>query len=64
MSARAAATEVAGRLRAAESLNATLAWSPAALEAEAARLDALPDRGPLGGMPIAVKDNIVTLDHP
>jgi len=63
MSVRALAAETAARLRAAESLNAVLHWSEAHLEYEATRLEAGP-LGPLGGMPVAVKDNIVTLDLP
>jgi aspartyl-tRNA(Asn)/glutamyl-tRNA(Gln) amidotransferase subunit A len=58
------AAGLADRLEAAAPLNATLAWSREALAAEAGRLEALPAPGPLGGMPIAVKDNIATLDHP
>jgi len=64
MSAGEAAREVGQRLRAASRLNATLAWSDAALEAEAARVDAMPVPGPLHGMPVAVKDNIVTTEQP
>ncbi len=63
MSVRALAAETAARLRAAESLNAVLHWSEAHLEYEADRLESGP-LGPLGGMPVAVKDNIVTLDLP
>ena len=54
---RLAAPDVAG-------LNATLAWSEAALAAEAARIDALPDKGLLHQWPVAIKDNIVTTDLP
>jgi aspartyl-tRNA(Asn)/glutamyl-tRNA(Gln) amidotransferase subunit A len=54
---RLAAPDVAG-------LNATLAWSEAALAAEAARIDSLPDDGALHQWPVAVKDNIVTTDLP
>ena len=54
---RLAAPDVAG-------LNATLAWSEAALAAEAARIDALPDEGLLHQWPVAIKDNIVTTDLP
>jgi aspartyl-tRNA(Asn)/glutamyl-tRNA(Gln) amidotransferase subunit A len=45
-------------------LNATLSWSTAALEAEAARVESRPSRGALHGMPIALKDNIVTVEQP
>ena len=45
-------------------LNATLHWSQALLDAEAARVDAMPDAGPLAAMPIALKDNIVTVEQP
>jgi aspartyl-tRNA(Asn)/glutamyl-tRNA(Gln) amidotransferase subunit A len=54
---RLAAADVTG-------LNATLAWSQQALDAEAARIDALPDDGVLHQWPVAVKDNIVTTDLP
>ena len=60
-----AATDVAAataaRLAAASPLNATLHWSPDLLNAEAARVDAMPTPGPLAAVPIAVKDNIVTV---
>lgn len=61
---RARATATA--LESARGLNAALHWSPALLEAEAHRVDALPNAGgrPLYGMPIAVKDNIVTTEQP
>ena len=45
-------------------LNATLAWSQPALDAEAARVDALPEAGALHQWPVAIKDNIVTTDLP
>ncbi len=64
MSLRAVAHDVGERLTAARDLNATLAWSPAALDAEADRVDAMAARGPLHGIPVAVKDNIVTTDQP
>jgi aspartyl-tRNA(Asn)/glutamyl-tRNA(Gln) amidotransferase subunit A len=62
--AETVARQVGARLRAAEPLNATLHWSQESLDAEAARVDGLPDRGPLHGMPIALKDNLVTTDQP
>jgi len=60
---------IAERLRAADArgLNATLHWSEANLSAETARVAALRATGatlPLAGMPIALKDNIVTTDAP
>lgn len=58
------AGEVARRLEATSGLNATLDWSPALLAAEARRVDELPVPGLLHGMPIAVKDNIVTAEQP
>jgi aspartyl-tRNA(Asn)/glutamyl-tRNA(Gln) amidotransferase subunit A len=58
------ARETGARLEAAAGLNATLHWSQAALDAEAARLGELQRTAALYGMPVAVKDNIVTLDHP
>lgn len=51
---------LADRLEAAAPLNATLAWSHAALEAGAAQAN----DGPLAGMAIAIKDNIVTTTLP
>lgn len=58
------AKETAARLARAEPLNATLHWSPELLEAEANRVDRMPERGPLAGMPLAIKDNIVTVEQP
>ena len=65
MSIRAIAARTGELLRAADTrgLNAVLHWSDAHLECEAARLEAQAP-GPLGGMPVAVKDNIATLDLP
>ncbi len=63
MSAAAVATETGARLAAAGGLNATLHWSQASLDAEARRVDASPG-GSLRAMPIALKDNIVTIDAP
>ena len=64
MSAAAVAKETGARLAAAEPLNATLHWSQAVLDAEAARVEAAASPGPLAAMPIAVKDNIVTVEQP
>ncbi len=64
MTARAVVEGLVARIREAEGLNAMLAWSPATLAAEADRVDAMPAPGPLHAVPVAIKDNIVTLDHP
>ena len=66
MSAAAVARETGERLARADAagLNATLHWSQALLDAEAARVDAMAKPGPLAGMPIAIKDNIVTVEQP
>jgi aspartyl-tRNA(Asn)/glutamyl-tRNA(Gln) amidotransferase subunit A len=63
---RAAARDTAARLAEADrrGLNATLHWSAALLEAEAARVEALPPGGALRGVPVALKDNIVTVEQP
>lgn len=67
-SAASVAREVGRRLTRAGDLNATLHWTQALLDREAARLDALAGgkRGSLAlaGVPIALKDNIVTTDQP
>ncbi len=47
----------------ARGMNATLHWSREVLDREAARIDAAP-AGPLTGVAIAIKDNIVTSDMP
>ena len=62
--AAAIAAETGRKLRAAEPLNATLSWSQELLDAEAARVDAMTTSGPLAGMPLALKDNIVTIEQP
>jgi len=62
--AATAAEETGARLAAAEPLNAALHWSQALLDAEAARVDAARSPGPLAAMPIAIKDNIVTVEQP
>jgi aspartyl-tRNA(Asn)/glutamyl-tRNA(Gln) amidotransferase subunit A len=64
MSAATIAKETGARLAAAERLNATLDWSQALMDAEAARVDAATSPGPLAAMPIAIKDNIVTVEQP
>jgi aspartyl-tRNA(Asn)/glutamyl-tRNA(Gln) amidotransferase subunit A len=58
------AREVGVRLAAAERLNAVLHWSQEVLDAEGARVDAEGGAGPLAAMPIAIKDNIVTIEQP
>ncbi len=63
MSARTLAAETGRRLAAAAHLNATLHWSQDVLDREADRLDAAP-AGPLSGMAVAIKDNIVTTEEP
>lgn len=65
MSAADLAQETGKRLAAADALglNATLHWSQEVLDRDAARLDAGPP-GPLSGLAVALKDNIVTTDQP
>ncbi len=66
--AASVAREVGGRLTGAMPLNATLHWSQALLDRQAAALDALSPAErvtrPLAGVPIALKDNLVTTDEP
>ena len=64
MSLQAVARDTARRLEAAAPLNAVLAWSPEALADAARRAGAAPGDALLRGVPVAVKDNIVTTDHP
>ncbi len=74
MTPAAVAASAAGRELArcdAAGLNATLSWSQPLLDAEAARADALMATVtaidatlPLAAMPVAVKDNIVTVEQP
>ena len=64
MSGIAAARDTGARLRAAANLNATLHWSQEQLDAEGARVDRMASPGPLAAMPIALKDNIVTVEEP
>jgi aspartyl-tRNA(Asn)/glutamyl-tRNA(Gln) amidotransferase subunit A len=62
--AAAVAAETGKKLANAKPLNATLHWSQELLDAEAARVDRMPAAGPLAAMPIAIKDNIVTVEQP
>ena len=66
MKAAAVAREVEARLvdTDAQGLNATLDWSAEVLGREAARVDAMPAPMPLHAMPVALKDNIVTVEQP
>ncbi len=64
MSAAAVARETGARLAAAEPLNAILHWSQELLDVEAARVDAMRAPGSLAALPIALKDNIVTVEQP
>jgi aspartyl-tRNA(Asn)/glutamyl-tRNA(Gln) amidotransferase subunit A len=57
------ARDTGTRLARAQSLNASLHWSQQLLDAEAARVDRMPVPGPLAGMPLALKDNIVTIEQ-
>jgi aspartyl-tRNA(Asn)/glutamyl-tRNA(Gln) amidotransferase subunit A len=58
------AAETGKRLAEAEALNATLHWSQELLDAEASRVDRMATPGPLAAMPVALKDNIVTVEQP
>ena len=62
--AAAVARETGAKLAASESLNATLHWSQELLDAEAQRVDRMATPGALAGVPIALKDNIVTSEQP
>jgi aspartyl-tRNA(Asn)/glutamyl-tRNA(Gln) amidotransferase subunit A len=62
--AAAIARETGRRLSEAGALNATLDWSQDLLDAEADRVDRMKKPGPLAGMPLALKDNIVTVEQP
>ncbi len=64
MRGAATAREVGSRLRGAEPLNAVLHWSQELLDAEAARVDGMVAPGALAAMPVALKDNIVTVEQP
>jgi aspartyl-tRNA(Asn)/glutamyl-tRNA(Gln) amidotransferase subunit A len=52
------------RLANAQPLNAVLHWSQELLDAEGARVDAMRTPGPLAAIPVALKDNIVTVEQP
>jgi aspartyl-tRNA(Asn)/glutamyl-tRNA(Gln) amidotransferase subunit A len=58
------ATETGKRLVNAGELNAVLHWSQELLDAEGRRVDRMTDPGPLAAMPVALKDNIVTVEQP
>jgi aspartyl-tRNA(Asn)/glutamyl-tRNA(Gln) amidotransferase subunit A len=64
MSFERIARDTASRLERAASLNAALAWTPEALAEEARRAATRAPNGPLGGLPVAVKDNLVTAEQP
>jgi aspartyl-tRNA(Asn)/glutamyl-tRNA(Gln) amidotransferase subunit A len=63
MTPRETARDTGARLAAASGLNAVLHWDQALLDAEAARAASVVG-GALAGLPIAVKDNIVTAEQP
>jgi aspartyl-tRNA(Asn)/glutamyl-tRNA(Gln) amidotransferase subunit A len=63
-SGSATARETGARLKQSAPLNAVLHWSQALLDAEGARVDSMRDPGPLAGMPVVLKDNIVTVEQP
>jgi aspartyl-tRNA(Asn)/glutamyl-tRNA(Gln) amidotransferase subunit A len=58
------ARQTGKRLAETAPLNATLHWSQDLLDAEAARVDAMAEPGSLHAMPLAIKDNIVTVEQP
>jgi aspartyl-tRNA(Asn)/glutamyl-tRNA(Gln) amidotransferase subunit A len=58
------AAETGKRLVNAGELNAVLHWSQELLDAEGRRVDRMTDPGPLAAMPVALKDNIVTVEQP
>lgn len=58
------ARETGARLTTATPLNAVLHWSQELLDAEGTRVDAMASPGPLAAMPVALKDNIVSVEQP
>lgn len=64
LSVTALAAEIAARIEAKAAIGAWHFFDPAHLAAEAARLDATPQPGPLHGLPVAIKDVIDTADMP
>jgi aspartyl-tRNA(Asn)/glutamyl-tRNA(Gln) amidotransferase subunit A len=67
MSVTVTAAETARALENAQGLNAALHWKPELLQLEASRVEERLKAGeklPLAGMPIALKDNIVTTEQP
>jgi aspartyl-tRNA(Asn)/glutamyl-tRNA(Gln) amidotransferase subunit A len=58
------ARDTGARLTQAEPLNAVLHWSQELLDAEAVRVDGMAAPGPLAALPVALKDNIVTVEQP
>jgi aspartyl-tRNA(Asn)/glutamyl-tRNA(Gln) amidotransferase subunit A len=63
MTAATLARETGEKLTASAGLNAALHWSQDLLDAEARRLEGRAG-GPLSGTSVALKDNLVTIDHP
>ena len=63
-SGAATARETGARLTKSAPLNAVLHWSQELLDAEGARVDAMASPGSLAAMPVALKDNIVTVEQP
>ncbi|MBA3658034.1 MAG: Asp-tRNA(Asn)/Glu-tRNA(Gln) amidotransferase subunit GatA [Gemmatimonadales bacterium] len=66
MDLQGVARDTGARLTRAErdGLNAVLHWDQALLDAEASRVEQSRAGGPLRGVPVAIKDNIVTAEQP